>query len=330
MRIDPHLKSEILDEFQEMAKADYPLSQLSWLKTGGAAAILFTPRTLSDLTKFLSEYHGACPWHIMGVGSNTIFRDGGFDGVVIKLGREFMNISHDRDGVRAGAAALDSRVAIYAAQNGINLNFLRTIPGNIGGAVAMNAGCYGEEIRDHLVSVTILSHKGELQRHEARDLRFHYRKTELPAHSLIVEAQFSGAAGEPEILKAEMEKALQAREATQPIHDRTCGSTFRNPAGFSSSGIAGEDHSLKSWKLIDEAGLRGARLGGAEMNAMHPNFLTNRDHATSFELEALGEQVRQSVWEHSGQNLQWEIQRIGEFLPNQQPEWLASESKGSI
>ncbi|CAN0593492.1 unnamed protein product, partial [Ectocarpus sp. 12 AP-2014] len=238
-------------------------------------------------------------------------RDKGLRSVVIRLPRAFADISIDGDLVRAGASALDAQVAKTAAAAGRDLTFLRTIPGAIGGAVAMNAGCYGSYVADHLVSADVVLRDGTLATMLASELNFSYRHSDVPEGAVIVSATFRADAGDPEALQARMEDQLAKRDATQPTKDLTAGSTFRNPAGFSSTGKADDVHDLKAWKLIDDAGFRGATQGGAQMSPMHPNFLVNTGTATAADLEGLGEAVREGVFAASGIRLEWEIMRVG-------------------
>ena len=292
---------------------DRPLSDLTWLRVGGPAQWLFQPADREDLSDFLRSLDASVPVFPMGVGSNLIVRDGGVRGVVIRLGRGFNGIEIGDDGtVRAGAAALDAHVARKAAKAGRDLTFLRTIPGAIGGAVRMNAGCYGAYVADALREVTVIRRDGAIEVLPAPELDLAYRSSRLPEGAVIVEAVFDAPEGDPETLEARMAEQIEKRDASQPTKDRTAGSTFRNPAGFSSTGRADDSHELKAWKVIEAAGLRGVRLGGAVMNEKHPNFLTNAGEATAAELEALGEKVRKRVYEHSGLTLEWEIMRVGE------------------
>ena len=242
-------------------------------------------------------------------------RDGGLRAVVIRLGRGFNGIEVDGNRVTAGAAALDAHVARKAADAGIDLTFLRTIPGAIGGAVRMNAGCYGSYTADHLVAAKAVTRAGEVVTLTPEDLRFQYRQTELPEGWVITEATFAGEAADPEVLHARMEAQLKKRDETQPTKDRTAGSTFRNPAGFSSTGRDDDVHDLKAWKVIDDAGMRGATRGGAQMSPKHSNFLVNTGDATAADLEGLGEEVRKKVFQTSGIELHWEIMRVGETAP---------------
>lgn len=292
-----------------------PLADLTWLRVGGPADWLFQPADLADLTAFLKALDPAIPVFPMGVGSNLIVRDGGLRAVVIRLGRGFNGISVAGDTVTAGAAALDAHVARRAAEAGVDLAFLRTIPGSIGGAVRMNAGCYGAYVADVCTGVTAVTRAGEVVRLAPADLRFAYRQSTLPEGWIVVEASFRGPAGDPAALEAKMAEQIARRDASQPVKDRSAGSTFRNPAGHSSTGRADDTHELKAWALIDRAGLRGAMRGGAQMSQKHPNFLINTGSATAADLEALGEEVRKRVFQDSGLLLEWEIMRVGEPAP---------------
>ncbi len=288
-----------------------PLADLTWLRVGGPADWLFRPADEDDLARFLAALDPAVPVFPMGVGSNLIVRDGGIRGVVVRLGRGFGGIAVDGDRVVAGAAALDAQVARRAAEAGLDLTFLRTIPGSIGGAVRMNAGCYGAYVADVLEAVRIVTPDGARDLPAAAlDLR--YRQSALPPRAVIVAATFRAPRGDPAALDARMEAQLARRDASQPMRDRSAGSTFRNPAGFSSTGRADDVHDLKAWKLIDDAGMRGATLGGAQMSPMHANFLVNTGTATAQDLESLGELVRKRVSQTSGVSLEWEIMRVGE------------------
>lgn len=291
---------------------DRPLADLTWLRVGGAADWLFQPADQDDLAAFLRDLDPSVPVFPIGVGSNLIVRDGGIRGVVIRLGRGFNHIEISGETVVAGAAALDAHVARKAAESGLDLTFLRTIPGSIGGAVRMNAGCYGSYVADHLVSVRAVARDGGVHDIAAADLHLGYRHSDLPQGWVLTSATFRASPGDPAGLAARMDDQLARRDASQPTRDRSAGSTFRNPAGFSSTGRADDSHELKAWSLIDAAGLRGYRLGGAQMSEKHPNFLLNAGGATAADLEALGELVRQRVLESSGHDLQWEVIRVGE------------------
>ena len=291
------------------------LSDLTWLRVGGPADWLFQPADIDDLAGFLATLDRDVSVFPMGVGSNLIVRDGGLRAVVIRLGRGFNQIDIDGSRVTAGAAALDAHVARKAAQAGRDLTFLRTIPGSIGGAVRMNAGCYGTYTADRFVSARAVSRDGQIVTLQAEDLNFGYRHTDLPDGWVLVEATFEAPSGDPAALQARMDEQLAKRDATQPTKDRTAGSTFRNPSGHSSTGRADDVHDFKAWKVIDDAGMRGARRGGAQMSEMHSNFLVNTGNATAADLEGLGEEVRKRVFQNSGIELHWEIMRVGETAP---------------
>lgn len=292
-----------------------PLADLTWLRVGGPADWLFQPADEGDLADFLGRLDPSIAVFPMGVGSNLIVRDGGIRAVVIRLGRGFNGIEIDGDSVTAGAAALDAHVAKKAAEAGLDLTFLRTIPGSIGGAVKMNAGCYGAYVADNLVSVRVVTRAGEVRELAAANLNLAYRSSTLPEGWVIVSATFRAAKGDPAALEARMADQIAKRDASQPTKDRSAGSTFRNPAGFSSTGRADDVHDLKAWKVIDEAGMRGATLGGAQMSPMHSNFLINIGGATATDLENLGEEVRKKVFQQRGITLEWEIMRVGERAP---------------
>lgn len=289
-----------------------PLADLTWLRVGGPADWLFQPADEADLCAFLAALDPSVPVFPMGVGSNLIVRDGGVRAVVIRLGRGFNGIESGAGTVTAGAAALDAHVARRAAEAGLDLTFLRTIPGSIGGAVRMNAGCYGTYVADHLVSVRMVTRTGEVRQVPAAALNLRYRQSDLPEGAIITSATFRAPSGDPAALEARMADQIARRDASQPTRDRSAGSTFRNPAGFSSTGREGDSHELKAWKLIEEAGMRGHQLGGAQMSPMHANFLINTGNATAAELEDLGEEVRKRVFQQRGITLEWEIMRIGE------------------
>ncbi len=289
-----------------------PLADLTWMRVGGPADVLFLPADRDDLAAFLAALDPSLPVFPMGVGSNLIVRDGGIRGVVIRLGRGFNAIEIDQTRVTAGAAALDAHVARKAAQAGLDLTFLRTIPGAIGGAVRMNAGCYGSYVADVFVEAEAVTRAGEVVTLTAADLNFQYRQSSLPEGWVLTRATFEAPTGDPAALEERMATQVARRDETQPTKDRTAGSTFRNPGGFSSTGKPDDVHDLKAWKVIDEAGLRGAMRGGAQMNPKHPNFLTNTGAATAADLEGLGEEVRKKVFQNSGITLEWEIMRVGE------------------
>ncbi|MCT4577120.1 UDP-N-acetylmuramate dehydrogenase [Donghicola sp.] len=289
-----------------------PLADLTWLRVGGPADWFYQPADLEDLCAFLKALPSDVSVFPMGVGSNLIVRDGGIRAVVIRMGRGFNGLSIEGTRVTVGAAMLDSMAARKAAAAGLDLTFLRTIPGSIGGAIRMNAGCYGTYVADHLVSAQAVSRNGEVVILSPEDLQFGYRHSHLPEGWVLTEAVFEAPTGDPAELEQKMADQLAKRDATQPTKDRTAGSTFRNPAGFSSTGRADDVHDLKAWKLIDDAGMRGATVGGAQMSPKHSNFLVNTGDATASDLERLGELVRKSVFQSSGLELEWEVIRVGD------------------
>ncbi len=291
--------------------ADRSLAELTWMRVGGPADVLFQPADKDDLCTFLAALDPSFPVFSMGVGSNLIVRDGGIAGVVIRLGRGFNSIAIEGGTVVAGAAALDAHVARKAAEAGLDLTFLRTIPGTIGGAVRMNAGCYGAYVADVLTSATLVLRDGTITEMATDALHLAYRQSTIPDGAVIISASFTAPAGDPEALATRMQDQLAKRDETQPTKDRTAGSTFRNPSGFSSTGQADDTHDLKAWKVIDQAGMRGATHGGAVMNSKHSNFLTNAGDATAADLEDLGEEVRKKVYDSQGIKLEWEIMRVG-------------------
>lgn len=293
-----------------------PLADLTWLRVGGPADWLFQPADRDDLQHFLQNLAPEIAVFPIGVGSNLIVRDGGIRAVVIRLGRGFNAIDIDGTQVTAGAAALDAHVARKAAAAGIDLTFLRTIPGAIGGALRMNAGCYGTYVADHLISAEAINRAGEHITLTPEDLNLRYRQSDLAEGTVLISATFQSPKANPDVLEAKMADQLAKRDETQPTKDRTAGSTFRNPAGYSSTGATDDTHELKAWKVIDDAGLRGHTLGGAQMSLKHPNFLTNTGTASAAELEALGEFVRERVADRTGISLEWEVMRVGEPAPD--------------
>jgi UDP-N-acetylmuramate dehydrogenase len=290
---------------------DRPMADLTWLRVGGPADWLFQPADEPDLAGFLRALPPGVPVFPMGVGSNLIVRDGGVAGVVVRLGRGFNAIRIDGDRVHAGAAALDAHVARKAAEAGVDLTFLRTIPGSIGGAAKMNAGCYGAYTADAFVSARAVTREGEPVTLGPADMGFAYRSTALPEGMVVTEVTLTGPPGDPGALARRMEEQVARRDASQPTKERSAGSTFRNPAGFSSTGRPDDVHDLKAWRLIERAGMKGATLGGAQMSPMHGNFLVNAGGAKAADLENLGELVRKKVLESTGISLEWEIMRVG-------------------
>ena len=278
-----------------------PLKDLVWFRAGGAAEILFRPADAEDLAAFLAAKPVDLPVSVIGVGSNLLVRDGGIPGAVVRLSSAFGKIETDDKRVRAGAAALDGAVARAAADAGIaGLEFLRGVPGTIGGALKMNAGCYGREIKDVFVEATAIDAKGNKIKFSSADMNFEYRKARGATDDLIfIEAVFEGTSDDPAAIRARMEELSANREASQPIKSKTGGSTFKNPPGH------------KAWQLIDQAGCRGLKIGGAQVSEKHTNFLINTGDATAADLETLGEEVRKRVKEKSGITLEWEIKRVG-------------------
>ena len=282
-------------------RADVPLAPFTWLRVGGAAEALFIPKDEADLAHFLSSTPDDIPVQILGVASNTLVRDGGVKGVVIRLGPAFGNVSTDGLRVTAGAAVLDKTVAKKAATAGIaGLEFYAGVPGTIGGALRMNAGCYGSETKDILQSVVAIDRTGRRQLMSLEDMQYSYRHCGAAKDLIFTEAVFEGTPDTPSAILARMDDITAKREGSQPIREKTGGSTFKNPEGHS------------SWKLIDEAGCRGLRVGGAQMSEQHCNFMINADGATAEDLEKPGETVRARVLETQGVELQWEVRRIGE------------------
>ncbi len=282
--------------------ANAPLAPYTWFRVGGPAQILFTPADEDDLAYFLKRAPGDLPITVLGLGSNMIVRDGGVPGIVIRLaGRAFGEVEVlDNYRVRAGAAVPDMKVARAAAEAGVDgLAFLRGIPGSIGGALRMNAGAHGGETTDVLAEARGIDRQGEIRTFAHADMGFSYRHSTAPDDVIFTSALFQGRPGKPEDIIAEMDRITAAREATQPIREKTGGSTFKNPKPQS------------AWKVIDAAGCRGLRLGGAQVSEMHCNFLINTGEATAADIENLGEEVRRRVMAHSGVDLHWEIKRIG-------------------
>ncbi|WBY17855.1 UDP-N-acetylmuramate dehydrogenase [Erythrobacteraceae bacterium WH01K] len=282
-------------------KQDAPLAKLVWFKSGGNADWLFEPADLDDLRHFLDALEGAMPVMALGLGSNLIIRDGGVPGVVIRLGKPFAQVeTHDDHVVSCGAGAHGILVSSTARDAGIaGLEFLRGIPGTVGGFVRMNGGAYGRETADVLIDCDVIMPGGELVNLPRDDLRYTYRHSALPEQAVVVAARFQGSAGDPEEIGREMDRIAQAREAAQPIRSKTGGSTFKNPDGH------------KAWQLVDEAGCRGLTMGGAQVSEKHTNFMINTGDATSADIEGLGEEVRRRVYENSGIELEWEIKRVG-------------------
>jgi UDP-N-acetylmuramate dehydrogenase len=282
------------------------LAPFTWFRVGGAADVLFLPKDEADLSEFLSKLDPLIPVTVLGAASNVIVRDGGIAGVVVRLGPAFGKIAAEGLRVTAGAAALDARVSVAAANAGIaGLEFFSGVPGTIGGALRMNAGCYGRETKDVLVEAHALDRSGRRVTLTNADFHFSYRHTEAPEDLIFTEAVFEGTKDEPAAILERIEALKARREATQPIREKTGGSTFANPDP------PGTPNQRSSWKLIDEAGMRGARRGGAQVSELHCNFLLNTGEATAADIEGLGEDVRAAVKAKSGVELRWEIKRIG-------------------
>ena len=278
-----------------------PLAPLVWFKSGGTAQYLFEPADEEDLVSFLRDLDPQVPVMALGLGSNLIVRDGGVPGVVVRLGKAFAKIQQlDETTLRCGGGASGILVSSTARDHGIaGLEFLRGIPGTVGGFVRMNGGAYGREVSDILVSARLVLRSGEVVEWPLEKLGYTYRHSEIPQGSVVVSATFQGVPGKPEAIAAEMDVIARTREESQPLRSRTGGSTFKNPQGH------------KAWVLVDAAGCRGLTMGGAQVSEKHCNFLLNIGSATSADIEALGEEVRRRVLETSGITLEWEIQRIG-------------------
>jgi UDP-N-acetylmuramate dehydrogenase len=298
--IVPSLKSE-LPQLRGRLLAHEPLAPLTWFRVGGPAQALFMPEDEDDLAYLLANLPREIPVTVIGLGSNLIVRDGGVEGVVVRLGRGFNDVKVEPGSrVRSGTAVPDLRVAKAAQEAGIaGLAFLRGIPGAIGGALRMNGGAYGCETKDVLVEARGIDRSGAIRTYANAGMGFSYRHCGVPDDVIFTQALFQGAPGDPEAIAAEMDQITQAREATQPVKSRTGGSTFKNPPGH------------KAWQLIDAAGCRGLAVGGAQVSELHCNFLINLGSATAADIENLGEEVRRRVKQSSGVTLEWEIKRIG-------------------
>ena len=282
-------------------RADAPLAPLVWFKTGGPAEWLFEPADRDDLMSFLSGLDQGTPVMALGLGSNMIVRDGGVPGVTVRLGKAFAKVEQlDEVTLKCGGGASGILVSSSARDAGISgVEFLRSIPGTVGGFVRMNGGAYGRETSDILVECEVVLRSGDVVTLPAAALNYTYRHSELPDGAIVVSATFRGEAGDPAEIQAEMDRIAAAREASQPLRSRTGGSTFKNPPGH------------KAWALVDQAGCRGLQLGDAQVSEKHCNFLLNLGNATSAEIEDLGETVRRRVQEQTDIILEWEIQRIG-------------------
>jgi UDP-N-acetylmuramate dehydrogenase len=298
--LTPGLKAA-MPELRGRLLANQSLAELTWFRAGGPAQLLFTPSDADDLAYFLAHLSPALPVYVVGVGSNLIVRDGGMPGVVIRLSpRAFGDTRADGDIIGAGAAALDKRVAETAASAHLGgLEFFFGIPGTVGGALRMNAGANGVETGDVLIEATGIGRDGRRQVFTNPDMKFVYRNSGVDPAIIFTSARFRGVSAAPDAIRARMNEVQNHRESAQPIREKTGGSTFKNPPGHS------------AWKLIDAAGCRGLRVGGAQVSEMHCNFLINTSNATGHDIECLGETVRARVKANSGIELQWEIKRIG-------------------
>ena len=281
--------------------AHAPLAPLVWFKSGGAAQWLFEPKDADDLAAFLCDLDPAMPVMALGLGSNLIVRDGGVPGVVVRLGKAFGAVERAGETMlTAGGGASGIAVSSAARDAGIaGLEFLRGIPGTVGGFVRMNGGAYGREVADILVSADVLLRSGERVTLPLVALGYTYRHSDLPEGAIVIAATLKGVPGDPAAIQAEMDRIAEARESSQPLRTKTGGSTFKNPPGH------------KAWQLVDDAGCRGLKLGGAQVSEKHTNFLINTGTATSADIEGLGEMVRDRVYAQTGVSLEWEIQRVG-------------------
>ena len=303
------------------------ISGTTWFRVGGAAEILFRPKDHDDLSKFLAACPEDIPIMVLGVCSNMIIRDGGIKGVVIKLGRDFAEIDHDKDGViTAGAAALDMNVAQYAAREGLGgVEFLSGIPGSIGGALRMNAGAYGAETVDVLIDAKVMDRDGSIHEFTPKEMVMTYRHNALPGHYIFLSGRFKTVPEQPEIIQGRIDEIRARRHESQPVKARTGGSTFANPL-IEDLRKCNLPEDTKTWQLIDKVGGRGLTIGGASMSEKHCNFMLNDGTATAEDLENLGEEIRKRVKDEFGLVLRWEIKRIGE--PMAQNDALA-EIKGT-
>jgi UDP-N-acetylmuramate dehydrogenase len=289
---------------------NYNLSHLTWFKVGGPAEVLFKPLDVQDLANFVSQNQQQRPITVLGAGSNIIIRDGGIDGVVVKLGQNFTNIELKNDNevysnqksISVGSGCLNYNLAKFCQMHAITgFEFLVGIPGTIGGGVVMNAGAYGSEFKDIIIAIEAIDSRGNFILIPNEEIGFKYRGNNLPKDLIITKAIFKATIGEREMILAKMDEINKNRLATQPIKERTSGSTFANP----------ENH--KAWQLIDKAGMRGYRIGGASMSQLHCNFMINHGNSSARDLEDIGDLVKKNVFEDSGISLEWEIKRIGKY-----------------
>ncbi len=301
--VGPVCQNNISDfSYQGRGKLDYdaPLAKLTWFRTGGKADMLFTPKDEKDLSEFLKILPREFPVLALGIGSNMLIRDGGIEGVVIRLGKNFSNITLDENSIIVGSGTPDISVARAAMEAGIaGFEFLRGVPGTIGGALKMNAGAYGSEVKDIFKSAIAIDRSGNSHILKYDDMGFSYRHTEVPDDYIFVSATFEGRSDRRDQIERRMNEIVDAREESQPLRTRTGGSTFKNPEGHS------------AWKLVDGAGCRGLKIGGATVSEKHCNFLINEGEASAQDIEELGEEVRRRVMNNCGIKLEWEIKRIG-------------------
>jgi UDP-N-acetylmuramate dehydrogenase len=297
----PASTSPGMNEVRGRLTSGAPLAPLVWFKAGGPAEQLFEPADIADLQELLRALDPATPVMALGLGSNLIVRDGGVPGVVVRLGKPFARVERlDEVTLKCGGGASGILVSSSARDAGIGgIEFLRSIPGTVGGFVRMNGGAYGREVKDILLEAEVVLRSGELVTFTNDQLGYTYRHSDLPEGAIVVSATFRGAPAEPEAIQAEMDRIAAAREASQPLRSKTGGSTFKNPLP------------KKAWEVIDAAGCRGLTRGGAQVSEKHCNFLLNLGTATASDIEALGEEVRARVRSHSGTELEWEIQRVG-------------------
>jgi len=281
--------------------AEAPLAPLVWFKSGGVAQYLFEPRDVADLRAFLAQMPADLPVMALGLGSNLIIRDGGVPGVVVRLGKAFAGVRKlDDVTLDCGGGASGILVSSTARDHGIaGLEFLRSIPGTVGGFVRMNGGAYGRDVHDILIDCDVVTRDGSAVTLPLSALNYTYRHSDLPEGAIVVAARFHGLPGDPDAIQAEMDRISASREASQPLRSKTGGSTFKNPPGH------------KAWELVDRAGCRGLTIGGAQVSEKHTNFLINTGHATSADIETLGDEVRRRVKAQSGVELEWEIKRVG-------------------
>lgn len=297
---DHKIPDDFIPDVRGKIEIDAPLSKLTWFRTGGNADMLFTPEDEQDLCDFLAQLPENIPLMALGVGSNMLIRDGGIEGVVIRFGKKFSKVSASENIIRAGSGSPDisvARAALDAKLSGFE--FLRGVPGTIGGALKMNAGAYGAEIKDIFLEARVVDRAGHIHMLSHDDMGFSYRHTAVPDDYIFLGATFTGTFDDRQEIQKRMNEIAETREESQPLRTRTGGSTFKNPDGGS------------AWKLIEGAGCRGLKIGGARVSEKHCNFLINEGDATATDIESLGEEVRRRVMENSGVKLEWEIKRIG-------------------